>query len=282
MLRSAVSYSVLAFVGFSPAFAAENRAVSNPVLQAFIADIEAGKKSRAVERLASVETTEGDLARTPQEVVDRLARCNVEKVETDSSPLAWVRIEWACKNGRLFSAFDLDYAKPYLTVAVFEDAAGRAAREAYQPSVPPPMLVPSSSPSVEQIAAYKAKRQNAFDAFGLFVVQGLNDDCRTILSKVSTVRIARRNPVHKVSIEETENNGLDALIAATQVMTKRLGAPTAFSCNPDDPIYQCKFMLSDPDTRLYATLGVVDGKVTAVEFLYATRESVQKDMAGPL
>jgi hypothetical protein len=113
-------------------------------IDAFVADLAAGRREAAIAKISSMESASGlpNAAATPTEFVDKLLQCSYVSVRRQTMGLTMYDITWRCPDGDYRSLIDPDWRPPRLTVGQFDSVAAFEGRRRTPPA-PPPVALPS-------------------------------------------------------------------------------------------------------------------------------------------
>lgn len=147
---------------FGAALAAATPQTGNASVDAFVADLAAGRRSAALMRIEEMNSLSGqpNAVALAGEFVDKLMRCTLLSWEPRAYGPGMFDLRWRCPDGEYFSMLDASYRPPRLVVAEFLSAATREARRrnrsvsAPMPSRagPPPLL--SDEEKIGIVTAY--------------------------------------------------------------------------------------------------------------------------------
>jgi hypothetical protein len=118
----------------------------HPRVDAFIADLAAGRREAALAKVHGMESASGEpnVVATPAQFVDKLLQCSYLSVRRPTIGPPMYDITWRCPDGDYRSLIDPDWRPPRLTVGQFETMAAIEERRR-NPRVPPPLTLPSRS-----------------------------------------------------------------------------------------------------------------------------------------
>jgi hypothetical protein len=115
-------------------------------IDAFIAELAAGRRGAALAWISSMESVSGlpNAVATPAAFVDKLLGCSYVSVRQVAIGTTMYDITWRCPDGDYRSLIDPDWRPPRLAVGQFESAAvlDERRRDTRIPSPPPPPLPP--------------------------------------------------------------------------------------------------------------------------------------------
>lgn len=111
-------------------------------IDAFIADIAAGRREAALAWISGMESASGlpNAVATPTEFVDKLLQCSYVSVRAMMDNMVY--ITWRCPDGDYRSLIDPDWRPPRLTVGQFDSVAALDERRYPAPPPPPPPRTP--------------------------------------------------------------------------------------------------------------------------------------------
>ena len=116
-------------------------------IDAFIADLAAGRREAAIARISSMESVSGlhNAVANPTEFVDKLLRCAFVSARPISLGTGMYDLTWRCPDGDYRSLIDPDWRPPRLTVGQFDSAAALDERRRnLRPPPPPPPRRPGT------------------------------------------------------------------------------------------------------------------------------------------
>ena len=269
---------------FSFASARATAADTTPAsVKALIADIEASRHDKAVQRISRVgQMTVGNptIANTGRELVKVLAGCRlISSGPYEAAILRWEKTQWKCKKGIyevIFGPEDGD-GNPYVQVVDLLDPTAlaekseRLAKLAKQPgpikTVPPPALLN---------AAEQAERLNQEaplrDFFGKAVGKGTLNMISESIASNATFRLGTSEPIFKTYLVDMSGRGLVSGNAQVMQVLEKLGKIKETECGVLNRFSFCEWGFENPDTALLAKIHIYDGKIFGADFYYLTRE----------
>jgi hypothetical protein len=130
------------------AMAAATPQTGNADVDAFVADIVAGRRDAAISRILEQNSLSGqpNAVALVDEFVDKLLRCTFVSSQVRGFGSTMYDIQWRCPDGDYFSLLDPGYRPPRLVVGEFLSADAREARRR-RPMLAPPAPVPSRPPA---------------------------------------------------------------------------------------------------------------------------------------
>jgi hypothetical protein len=214
------------------ALAATTSPTGNGAVDAFVADIAAGRRDAALARIWEMNSLSGrpNAVGLADEFVDSLLRCTVESVQTRNFGGPMYDVLWRCPDGGYFSLLDGDYHAPRIVVGEFV-SAGERERRRQDRLVPAPYVpvapAPAPAPTVEERRQIVARYVAA-----LRLSEGATPGPPIVL-----VRFADGRPDAFIGIEQLRNYLLPCREASLE--TNEAGALVHWTCtgaralNPD-------------------------------------------------
>ena len=135
--------------------AAATPQTGNPHVDAFVADLAAGRRDAALARIWEMNSLSGrpNAVAFADEFVDKLLRCSAISVEARNLGGPLYDIQWRCPDGNYFSLLDGDFHPPRIVVGEFVAAGEREARRRN------PMYPMVAMPAANNPAPSAAQRQ---------------------------------------------------------------------------------------------------------------------------
>jgi hypothetical protein len=124
------------------ASSAASPATGSAPVDAFIADLRAGRREAAIARVLEMNSLTGEpnAVATKEELVDKLLRCRYVSVDTRHGPSLY-DVRWRCADGDYYSVLDPDLRPPQLIVFEFLTASARE-EQLRHAMAPPPIISP--------------------------------------------------------------------------------------------------------------------------------------------
>lgn len=128
------------------ALAAAPPPTGDAAVDAFVADLAAGRRDAALARILEMNSLSGrpNAVALAGEFVDKLLRCTFVSAQTSRYSNAMYEVTWRCPDGDYYALLDPTHRPPRLVVGEFESAAVRARRRRN-----PPLDLPSTAVSIE-------------------------------------------------------------------------------------------------------------------------------------
>lgn len=120
----------------------------NAEVDAFLADIAAGRREAAIARVYSMESASGEpnAVATPAAFVDKLLQCTYVSVRQRTARLTMYDINWRCPDGDYRSLIDPNWRPPRLTIGQFDTVAKLDAWRTNPRAPPPAVMLPPHPP----------------------------------------------------------------------------------------------------------------------------------------
>ena len=155
------------------ALVAASPPTGDSAIDAFVADLAAGRRDAALARVYEMNSLSGrpNAVALANEFVDKLLECTFVSSETRNIGGDMYDLRWRCPDGDYFSLLDPNWRRPRVTVGEFVSGATREERRRNRGAPPPRIMVtpgpPPPEPSVEEVrgivARYLAALRDAGD-----------------------------------------------------------------------------------------------------------------------
>lgn len=266
--------------------AQEAPAASTVLFDALIADLAAGNRQAAINRISSVESiTDLPMPVTNRiQFVDRVLGCPAQVVRQSTlagTPL--LDVEWRCATGKITARLGSVVSPRYIEVIDVADEAelARRATQRMLPSVPPPAPPARTAVSPEQAAAAQerarqlaAQQAQVLSNLGAAVQAGALDGVADSLTAGTQFTYGYRDPFNSVNINDLQGSGIGAGREQLAAAIAQLGTPIDHSCEPGR-INVCRWSFAGGDRSLLALIFFRGGsRIANVQWLYTTPESI--------
>jgi hypothetical protein len=256
------------------------------LFQALLADLQAGNRQAAINRISGVETLTGQpmLVSNRGQFVDRLLGCagRLSNPQISRSGLSLIEAEWQCSGGTITARLATMANVRYITVVDMADQAERD-RRAAQP-VTTVAMAPPAPPAVNrtpaQVAAAEAQAQalareqrTVLDAFASWVEAGSIDGLGDYLLPNARFSYGFRDPFNNVNVNDLQGRGLAAGQEAVAAATAALGYPMAHSCETGQ-FNVCRWTYAGNARGLLALVFFQGNKIANVQLIYITPEAL--------